>query len=174
MDFKDKIRNVPDYPKPGVLFKDVTTLLKDGEAFKRVIDTMVFSFQDKQIDSVVSMESRGFMLGAPLAYRLGCGFIPARKKGRLPGKTVTMEYETEYSKDSIEIHLDAIQQGQKVLIVDDLLATGGTAKAVAEIVEKLGGQIVGFAFLIELPFLKGREKLSNYNIFSMMKYEAGE
>lgn len=174
MDFKDKIRNIPDYPKPGVLFKDVTTLLKDGEAFKRVIDTMVFSFQDKQIDSVVSMESRGFMFGAPLAYRLGCGFIPARKKGKLPGKTVAMEYETEYSKDSIEIHLDAIQQGQKVLVVDDLLATGGTAKAVAEIVEKLGGQVIGFAFLIELPFLKGREKLSKYNIFSMLKYEAGE
>jgi len=173
MDLKEKIRSIPDYPKQGVLFKDITTLLKDKEAFKRVIDTICFSFQD-EIDLVVSMESRGFIVGAPVAYKLGAGFVPARKKGKLPAKTVSIECENEYAKEVFELHLDSIQQGQKVLIVDDLLATGGTAQAIENLIGKLGGQVVGFSFLMELPFLKGREKIKNNNIFSLLKYESGE
>lgn len=167
---KSKIRDVPDFPIPGILFKDITTLLKDGPAFSEVIETLVNRYRDKQIDAVVAIESRGYIFGAPLAAALKVGFVPVRKLGKLPAQKISIEYETEYSKEHIEMHQDAIQPGQRVVIVDDLIATGGSGAAIKDLVEQLGGKVVEFAFIIELDFLKGREKLQGYDIFTMIHF----
>ena len=171
MELAEKIRNVPDFPKKGIVFKDITTLLKDPSAFKCVIDTLTEKYRDKRVDVVIAMEARGFILGAPLAYNLNAAFVPVRKPGKLPAETIKAEYALEYGTDAVEMHKDAILPGQKVLIVDDLLATGGTANATAQLVEKLGGQIVGIAFLIELSPLKGRQKLACYPVECLIQCE---
>jgi adenine phosphoribosyltransferase len=170
MDLAKMIRDVPDFPKEGILFKDITTLIKDPRAFKEVIDTLADHYVGRQIDLVVAVEARGYILGAPIAYKLGAGFVPVRKKGKLPAETVREEYELEYGTDSVEMHRDAIQPGQKVLIVDDLIATGGSAAATARLVERLGGEVVSIAFLIELTFLNGVEKLKDYDVFTMIEF----
>ncbi len=170
MDLAQYIRNIPDWPKPGVQFKDITTLLKVPDAFREAVDRLAEPFQDKQIDLVVSIEARGFIFGGALAYKLGAGFVPARKPGKLPAETVREEYALEYGTDAIEIHKDAIQPGQKILLFDDVLATGGTLSAAARLVERLGGEIVGIALLIDLTFLKGREKLKKYYVHSLIEY----
>lgn len=170
INFEGYIRNIPDFPKPGILFRDITTLLKDKKAFKAAIDALVARYKGKKIDAVVAVESRGFILGSVIAYKLGAGLVPVRKKGKLPAKTNSATYDLEYGTDTLEIHHDAIQPKAKVLIVDDLLATGGTVKAVKELVEQLQGDIVGIAFLIELAALKGREKLKGEPVFSLIKY----
>lgn len=170
MALQDHIRDVPDFPKPGVMFKDITTLLKDKDAFRTAVDQLAECFRDEQIDQVVAAESRGFIFGAPLAYILGAGFVPARKLGRLPAETVRTEYELEYGSNFVEIHLDAINRGDRVLIVDDLLATGGTVGATVELVRRLGGEIVGLAFLAELGFLEGRKKLRGHRIEALITY----
>lgn len=170
MDLNAKIRDIPDFPKKGILFKDITTLLKDGAALKKTIDLMFVEAKRLQPDLIVGMESRGFIFAPLLAYLLGVGFVPTRKPGKLPAETISQEYTLEYGTDKIEIHKDAILPGQKVLIVDDLLATGGTAKAVAELVKKLGGEIAGYLFLIELDFLKGRKNLTNNEIVSLLHF----
>ncbi|HDD46033.1 MAG TPA: adenine phosphoribosyltransferase [Candidatus Aenigmarchaeota archaeon] len=174
MDLKTKIRTIPDFPRTGVMFKDITTLLRDAHAFKYAIKKILEAVKDKDIDVVASAESRGFILGSVLSYELSAGFVPLRKPGKLPYKTIRQEFETEYSKDAFEIHVDAIEKGDNVLIVDDLLATGGTARAAVDLIERLGGNVVALAFLIELSFLKGREKLKGYDVYSVVKYEAGE
>ncbi len=169
MDLKSKIRRIPEFK--GVVFWDITPLLKDREAFKEAIDKLAAHYESKDIDVIVSNEARGFLIGAPLAYKLGVGFVPVRKKGKLPGKCVQLTYEKEYEKDTIEMHEDAIRKGDKVLIIDDLLATGGTVKANAELVEKMGGKVVGLGFLIELEYLSGRKLLDDkFDIFSLVKY----
>jgi len=165
-----KIRSIPDFPKKGILFRDITPLLQDSISFRRAIDLLVENYRGKDIDSVVSVEARGFILGSVLAYKLGVGFVPIRKPGKLPYKVEKVTYKLEYGEDGVEIHQDAIKEGDKVLIFDDLLATGGTAKAVCELVEKLEGEIVGVSFLIELSELKGRGKLKGYEVFSLIKY----
>lgn len=170
MDFRSLIREVPDFPKPGISFKDITTLLKDGEAFNAVVETLVEHYKDKNIKTVVGIESRGFLVGAPLAYALGAGFVLVRKPGKLPAEVERVEYELEYGTDSLEIHRDALKPKEKVLICDDLLATGGTTKATVELVEKLGAEVVGLAFIIELLYLNGRDKLKDYDIYSLVKY----
>lgn len=170
MKFKDKIRVVMDFPEKGIRFKDITTLLKDGEVFHDAIDALAEPFKDKNIDLVVGPEARGFAVGAPVSYALKAGFIPVRKPGKLPAETLHYEYSLEYGKDALEVHKDAIQPGQRVLIVDDLLATGGTMQATVAMVEQLGGVVAGLAFLIELEYLNGREALKNYPIFSLLKY----
>ena len=167
----DKIRNVQDFPQKGIGFKDITTLLKDGQALREATDEMQRRFQGSQVDVVVGIESRGFLFGVTLAYKWGIGFVPARKPGKLPAKVVREEYELEYGTDAIEIHEDAITDGQKVLIVDDLLATGGTAAATVRLVQRLGGDIVGICFLIELDFLRGRDKLNGLNIQTLIHYQ---
>jgi adenine phosphoribosyltransferase len=167
---KGKIRDVPDFPIQGILFKDITTLLKDGPAFCEVIDALVDRYRDRGIDAVVAIESRGYFFAAPLAVALKVGLIPVRKPGKLPAETIRVEYETEYSREAIEIHKDAIEPGQKVLIVDDLMATGGSGAAIRDLVERLGGKVVELAFIIELSSLKGREKLSGYDVFSMITF----
>ena len=167
---KKVIRDVPDFPKKGIVFKDITPLLNNSKAFKETVDRLSSHFKNKKIHRVVSMESRGFIFGSAVAYKLNCGFVPVRKKGKLPYETISITYNLEYGQDTLEIHKDAIRQGENVLIVDDVLATGGTAKSVAEIVEKLGGKIVGLAFIIELSFLKPRQKLKGYKIYSLIKY----
>jgi adenine phosphoribosyltransferase len=164
------IRDVPDFPKPGIVFKDITTLLKDPAAFRRAMDLLTVLCGDRSLDRVVAVESRGFIVGSVLAHRLGAGFVPVRKPGKLPFRTVKASYELEYGSDSLEIHEDAFGRGERVLIVDDLIATGGTARAVAELVERLGGHVVAFAFLVELSFLKGREKLAGYEVLSLIRY----
>ncbi len=169
-ELKKYIRDVPDFPKKGVIFKDITTLLKEGEVFKKTIDSLAEQFKKKKIDKIVSMESRGFIFGGALAYKLGCGFIPVRKKGKLPWNRISVTYELEYGTDTLEIHQDAINKQENILIVDDVLATGGTAKGVAELIEKIGGKVVACVFLIELTFLKGRDKLKDYGIYSLLKY----
>lgn len=174
LDLKDKIRTIPDFPKKGIMFKDVTTLLQDPHAFRYAVREMLHYLDGKNINAVVSAESRGFILGSVLAHELHASFIPMRKPGKLPYKTVKQEFETEYSKDAFEVHVDAIKKGDKVLIIDDLLATGGTAKAMTDLVKKLGGDVVGLAFLIELSYLNGRNKLKGYDVFSLMKYETEE
>lgn len=170
MDFKEKIRVVVDFPEKGIRFKDITTLLKEGEVFHNAIDALAEPFKDKGIELVVGPEARGFVVGAPVAYALKAGFVPVRKPGKLPAETLKHEYSLEYRKDSLEIHSDAILPGQKVLIVDDLLATGGTVQATIAMVEALGGVVVGLVFLIELSYLEGRKNLENYNIMSLSKY----
>lgn len=170
MKLEDKIRDIPDFPVKGILFKDITTLLKDPPAFKYAIDELAARYKDEKIDMIVAMESRGFIFAAPLAYRLGAGFVPARKPGKLPAETISVQYSLEYGTDKVEMHKDACCPGQRVLIVDDLLATGGTAAATVQLVEKLGGKVVGIAFLIELTFLNGRDRLKGYPIFSLIQY----
>lgn len=171
MDFlKRKIRHVPDFPKPGILFYDITTLLQDREGFRQVVEVLAQPYVQKPVDLVVGIESRGFILGGALADRLGAGFSPVRKPGKLPSRTVRETYDLEYGTDSLEIHDDAVQRGQRVLIVDDVIATGGTAKATAALVRKLGGEVVGLAFLIELLALNGRSKLTGENIYTVLQY----
>ncbi len=167
---KAAIREIPDWPKKGILFYDVTTLLKNGQCFHEVVNALAAPYRDKQIDTVVGIEARGFILAPTVAYGLKAGFVPVRKPGKLPAPTHKVTYELEYGTDTLEIHKDAIEPGQHVLIVDDLIATGGTAKAVAEVVEKMGGVIVGLAFMVELTALKGRQKLTNYKVTSVLKY----
>lgn len=167
---KKYIRDVPDFPKKGIIFKDITTLIKEKKVFKKVIDILTKKYKNKKIEKITSMESRGFILAAPLAYKLNAGFVPVRKKGKLPYETISVEYSLEYGKDVLEMHKDGIKRGENVLVVDDVLATGGTAKAVIELVEKLGGKVVGVAFLIELTYLKGIEKLKGYDVYSIIKY----
>lgn len=171
MDIKSKIRTIPHFPKQGIMFRDITTLLKDPEALKYTIQQFVERYKDKNITKIVGIESRGFIFGSILAHELGVGFIPARKPGKLPAPATRLEYELEYGKDALEIHNDAIEQGDNVLIVDDLVATAGTAKATAQLIEKLGGKVEEIAFVVELPDLKGREKLKDYNIFSLVEFE---
>ncbi|MBI3586340.1 MAG: adenine phosphoribosyltransferase [Ignavibacteriales bacterium] len=166
------IRNVPDFPKKGIVFRDITTLLKDPKAFKQTTEIFCEHYRNKHIDKIACIESRGFILGAAIALELGIGFVPIRKKGKLPAKTLKQEYALEYGTDSIEIHVDAIQAGENVLIHDDLLATGGTVGAACKLVQGLGGNIVGLSFLIELNFLHGREKLKGHDIFSIIQYDA--
>jgi adenine phosphoribosyltransferase len=166
------IRTVKDFPKPGIGFKDITTLLKEPQAFAQVIDLLAAHYQNKKIQKVVGIESRGFIFGAPLALRLNAGFVPARKPKKLPAAAIREEYALEYGTDAIEMHADAIAQGERVIVVDDLLATGGTAAAAGRLVEKLGGELLGFAFLIELDFLHGREKLSKPDILSLIHVAA--
>jgi adenine phosphoribosyltransferase len=173
MDLAKLVRDVPDFPVKGVLFKDITTLLKDSDAFGVAVDDLVDLVEkniEDDIEVVAAIESRGFIFGAPLAYELHAGFVPIRKPGKLPSSKISASYTLEYGTNTLEIHKDAIQRGQKVLIVDDLLATGGSAKAAAQLVERLGGRVVGMAFLIELEFLKGMDKLSDYKVYSLLKY----
>ena len=165
-----KIRDVPDFPKPGILFKDITTLLKDGPSFHAAVDALLQKIGPRKIDVVVGMESRGFILAAPIAYQLGVGFVPVRKLGKLPAEVVSVEYELEYGSATLEMHKDAIQPGAKVLIVDDLLATGGTVAGTIELVKQLQGEVVALAFLIELSFLKGRDRLRDYDIVALIRY----
>ena len=167
---KTHIRDVPDFPKPGIVFKDITTLLKDARAFREALDLFEALCDQHQADIVVAIESRGFILGGALAARLGKGFVPVRKPGKLPAATLRASYALEYGSDSLEIHSDALRKGERALVVDDLIATGGTAKAVAELVEKLGGSVALYAFLIELTFLSGRDKLKGYEVRSLIRY----
>ena len=170
MDLQEKIRNIPDFPQPGIQFKDITTLLKDGKAFRLAIDRLAEPYKQQPIDIVIGPEARGFAVGAPVAYVLGAGFVPVRKPGKLTAEIVSYEYSLEYGKGSLEIHKDAIVPGSRVLIVDDLLATGGTTLATIKMVEQLGGTIVGLAFLVELSFLNGRQVLTGYDIGSLIQY----
>lgn len=168
---KKLIREVPDFPKPGILFYDITTLLKDPAGLKTVIDALRDRYQGAGVAQVLGIEARGFIFAPALAYALGAGFVPVRKPKKLPAKAIREEYQLEYGTDALEIHEDAVQKGQRVLIVDDLLATGGTAAATARLVEKLGGVVAGFAFVVELDFLKGREKLAGYEVHSLLHYD---
>jgi adenine phosphoribosyltransferase len=170
MDLKQHIRHVPDFPKAGILFYDITTLLRDPAGFKITVDMLATPYQGQDIDAVVGIESRGFILGAAVAERIGAGFIPIRKPGKLPAKALKETYDLEYGKDALEIHADAVEKGQRILIVDDVLATGGTAAAAAQLVKKLGGELHGLAFLIELLFLSGKSKLTGENVFSVLQY----
>ncbi len=170
-DVKDKIRAVPDFPKPGIIFRDITTGIKDAQTMKAMIDYLCEQYKEYKIDYIAGIESRGFIFGMPMAYKLNCGFIPIRKPNKLPAKTIKESYDLEYGSDSIEIHADSIEPGANVLVVDDLLATGGTAKAACSLVKKAGGNLIGAAFLIELEALKGREKLKNCGkVISMLQY----
>ena len=168
---KELIRTVPDFPKPGILFYDITTLLKDKTGNAQLIDAFAAYYIGKEIDLVLGIEARGFIFGPALAYRLNAGFVPVRKPKKLPAPTAKVTYDLEYGSDSLEIHLDAIEPGQRVIIVDDLLATGGTMQATVKLVRQLGGEIAGLAFAIELDFLKGREKFQEYDVFSLLHYD---
>ncbi len=170
-ELRNHIRNVQDFPKKGIGFKDITTLLKNGPAFRESIDVIASRFQDEKIDKVVGMESRGFIFGTVLAYNWNVGFVPIRKPGKLPAEKIAEEYELEYGTDSLEVHTDAIAPGERILIVDDLLATGGTALATCNLIKELQGEIVGLAFVIELSFLGGREKLAGHEVFSIVDYD---
>jgi adenine phosphoribosyltransferase len=172
MDLRSKIREVPNFPKEGIGFKDITTLIKDKEAFKYAVDTIVSDLKDKNIDYIVGPEARGFLMGSAVAYALGVGFVPVRKKGKLPAQVIQKEYDLEYGTDILEIHADAIEKGKNVAIVDDLLATGGTVLAVSEMLEDIGANVVSMEFLIELTFLNPREKLNKYHVNSLVKYDA--
>ena len=169
-DLRALIREVPDFPKPGILFYDITTLLKDAAAYRRAVDLMTEPYLKTPVDVVVGMESRGFIFSAPMAYRLGVGFVPVRKLGKLPAETASVEYALEYGTNTLEIHKDAISKGERILVVDDLLATGGTVTGTIELVRRLGGEIVGLGFLVELLFLKGRERLKGYDVRSVITY----
>jgi len=168
---KNLIREVPDFPKPGILFYDITTLLKDKVGFATLIDALSAHYMEKDIDLVLGIEARGFIFGPALAYRLNAGFVPVRKPKKLPAQTATVTYQLEYGSDSLEIHKDAVKPGQRVIIVDDLLATGGTCAATVQLTKSLGGQIAGLAFVVELDFLKGRDKLKEYDVFSLLHYD---
>ena len=169
-DLANTIRDIPDFPKPGILFKDITTLLKDGASLRAAIDGLDEKIGKREVDAVVGMESRGFIFSAPMAYELGAGLVPVRKLGKLPAETLSVEYALEYGSNTLEIHRDAIQAGQKVLIVDDLLATGGTVQGTIELVERLKGEVVGLAFLVELDFLNGRDRLGGRRVTSVIRY----
>jgi adenine phosphoribosyltransferase len=171
MDLVSTIRSVPDFPVEGILFYDITTMLKNPVAFKYSVDQLFERYRDQNIDVVVGMESRGFIFGSPLAYLLGVGFVPVRKPGKLPATKLAESYELEYGTNTLEIHQDGVTPGQQVLIIDDLLATGGTAKATCRLVERLGGTVAGVAFLIELNFLNGRSQLQGYDVFSLLRYD---
>jgi len=167
---KARIRDVPDFPRPGVVFKDITTLLRDAASFKEATDLLVELCAEPRVDKVLAVESRGFILGSVVAERLGVGFVPVRKPGKLPARTVRATYALEYGTDAVELHEDALERGERVAIVDDVIATGGTARAVAELVERLGASVAFYAFLVELSFLKGREKLRGYEVRSLIRY----
>ena len=166
----DLIRNVPDFPIPGIQFKDITTLLRNGSAFRQVVDAFAMRYEGRKIDAVVGIESRGFIFSAPVAYRLGAGLVPVRKYGKLPAPTHQVEYDLEYGTNKLEIHRDAFEPGTHVVVIDDLLATGGTVGATCELVEAAGGVVEEVAFVIELAFLNGREKLEKYPVFSLIQY----
>ena len=170
MDLKQTVRVIENFPKEGISFKDITTLLQNGEALKFAIDEIIADLKDNDVDLIVGPEARGFLMGTPVAYGMGVGFVPVRKPGKLPWEVESLEYDLEYGSNILEIHKDAIKPGQKVAIVDDLLATGGTMEAAAELIEKLGGEVVSMQFLIELEDLDGREKLTKYNVNSLIKY----
>jgi adenine phosphoribosyltransferase len=172
MDLKTHIRTVMDFPKKGINFFDITTLLKDKDAFSYSVDAFYEKYKGIKIDKVVAAESRGFIIGAPLAYKLNAGFIPVRKPGKLPADTISESYSLEYGTNTIEIHRDAIKKGEKILVHDDLLATGGTVKALLNLVEQLGGEVVGVSFLVELSFLNGRKLLDGYDVFSLLTYDS--
>lgn len=172
IELKEKIRNIKDFPKKGIVFRDITTLIKDGQSLRYAVDEMCRAFEDKKIDAILGAEARGFIFGAAMAYKMGVGFIPVRKPGKLPFDTCDVTYELEYGSNILEMHTDAIQKGDRILIADDLVATGGTAMAKAQIVEKMGGIVVGFAFLIELEFLNPRKILDGYEVFSLVKYDS--
>jgi adenine phosphoribosyltransferase len=167
---KELIRSVPDFPKPGILFYDITTVLKDNVGFAELIDAFAQYYIGKHIDLVLGIEARGFIFGPALAYRLNAGFVPVRKPGKLPAETITVKYDLEYGSDSLQIHKDAIQPGQRVIIVDDLLATGGTMQATIDLVKQMGGEVAGIAVAIELDFLKGRNRFPEYDVFSLLHY----
>ncbi len=171
MDLKKYIRNIPDFPQKGILFRDITPLLADGEAFKFAVKELANHFKDKGIQKVAGVEARGFIIGAPVAAELGVGFVPIRKPGKLPFETVRKEYQLEYGMSILEVHKDAVKKGEKILMIDDLLATGGTAKAASELIESLGGEIAGWGFVIVLKSLKGEEKLKNYEVFSLIDFD---
>lgn len=166
------IREVPDFPKPGINFYDITTLLKDPEGLKGTIDALADQIEAQNIDTVIGVESRGFIFATPLAYRLGAGFVPVRKPKKLPAETVSVSYDLEYGQDTLEVHRDAVGEGHRVLIVDDLLATGGTARAVVDLVEGLGGTVAGLLFVVELNFLNGRSKFNGYDVRSLIRYDS--
>jgi len=168
---KKLIREIPDFPKKGILFYDITTLLKDKSGYAALIDQLAEHYIGKQVDLILGMEARGFIFGPALAYRLNAGFVPVRKPGKLPAATARVEYDLEYGSNALEVHKDAIEKGQRVLIVDDLLATGGTAQATAQLATTLGAQIAGLGFVVELDFLKGRDKLKSYDVFSLLHYD---
>lgn len=170
MDYKSYIRDIPDFPKPGIIFKDITPLLGDPIALHKCIEDMANPFKDAKVDVVVGMESRGFLFGPGVAYHLGCGFAPVRKPGKLPFSTESVSYDLEYGSDTLEIHVDAVIRDHRVLIVDDLLATGGTAAATGQLIDKIGGQVVGYSFVIELDFLHGRKSLGNTPVISLIHY----
>ncbi len=172
-DLKKIIRSIPDFPKPGILFYDITTLFQDAQGLKRCLDLLEEQYKGKPIDKIAGIESRGFIVGAALADRLNCGFVMIRKKGKLPWDTVAETYELEYGTDELEIHVDAIKEGEKILVVDDLLATGGTLVAASNLIKKVKGEVFGIACVIELLGLKGRSKLSSYPFFSLVEYEGG-
>jgi adenine phosphoribosyltransferase len=171
VDLKEKIRVIEDFPKPGISFKDVSTILQDKEALKYTVDSIVSYLKDKNIDIIVGPEARGFLFGAPVAYALGAGFVPVRKKGKLPFDTIGVSYDLEYGSDELEIHKDSIKPGQRVAVVDDLLATGGTIGSVAKLIEQVGGEVVSMNFVIELTGLKGIDKLKGHDVLSLVKYE---
>lgn len=171
MNLRDKIRTVPDWPIDGVMFRDITTLLQDPEAFRETCDMLYERYKKMEIDKVVAIDARGFIFGAVLAYKLDVGLVPVRKAGKLPYKTISESYTLEYGENTVEMHIDAIEKNEKILVVDDLIATGGTISAATKLVEKLGGVVVDCVFLVELPDLKGREKIKNYNIFTLMEFE---
>ncbi len=168
---KKLIREIPGFPKPGILFYDITTLLKDPNGLRTIIDRITDNFRDRKVDAVIGIEARGFIFAPALAYHLGAGFVPVRKPKKLPSQVESYSYDLEYGKDTLEIHRDAVGKGHNVIIADDLLATGGTAEAVVRLVEKLGGNVIGLSFVIELEFLKGRDRLAGYDIFSLLKYQ---
>lgn len=169
---KKLIREVPDFPKPGINFYDITTLLKDPDGLKHTIDALAEHYEGEHVDTVIGVESRGFIFAAPLAYHLGAGFVPVRKPKKLPAEKVSVSYDLEYGQDTLEMHKDAVGEGHRILIVDDLLATGGTAKAVVDLVEGLGGTIVGLIFVVELDFLGGRKKFEGYDVRSLIRYDS--
>jgi len=171
-DLKTLIREVPDFPKPGINFYDITTLLKHPEGLRKVVDAMAEKFRDEKVEAVVGIEARGFIFAPALAYHIGAGFVPVRKPSKLPAECASVSYDLEYGKDTLEIHRDAIGQGHRVIICDDVLATGGTAKAVVNLVESLGGEVVGLGFVVELEFLPGRQKLEGYDVRSLIKYQS--
>lgn len=171
MNLKEMVRNVPDFPKKGIQFKDITTIIKDKDRFKKAVDWMVSLYKDKKVDKVVAIESRGFIFGAPVAILLNAGLVIVRKKGKLPAETLSVKYELEYGENELEIHKDSIKQGENVVIVDDLLATGGTTRATIDLIKMIPAEILGICFLIELKGLKGRDKLTPYDIQSLIKFE---
>ncbi|UCD19446.1 MAG: adenine phosphoribosyltransferase [candidate division WOR-3 bacterium] len=170
MDLKKYIRDIPDFPQKGVMFRDITTLLKEPEPFRYTIDTIVERYKGQDVDKLVSVEARGYIFGGVIAYKLNCGFVPVRKPGKLPAETVAMKYKLEYGENTVEIHKDAITPGERILVFDDVLATGGTVHATCKLIERLGGKVVGCIFISDLTYLKGREKLKDYEVFSLVQY----